>query len=92
MKNHPKPLKNHFLIDPETLNYYDYQSITTNRFTPETILETLKSYDYQVLTDRFIQNEIFTIQFFCLNWSTVETHGRASILGSCLSAFGWSLS
>ena len=64
MKNHPKLLQNHFFNRPETLNYYDNQSITTNRFRGETICETLKPYDSQLLTDRFTQNDIFTIPFF----------------------------
>ena len=66
MKNHPKPLPDHFIRSPETLNSYDNQSITMYRFTPETICETLKSYNYQSLTDRFTQNAIFTISFLSL--------------------------
>jgi hypothetical protein len=62
----------------ETLNLLTTNHLTPNRFTPETILETLKAYNYQALTDRFTQNEIFTIRFFFLNRFTVVTHGRAS--------------
>ena len=61
MKNHPKPLSNHISNSSKTLNSYDNQSIKPNRFTPETICETLKPYNYQLVTHRFIQNEIFTI-------------------------------